>query len=69
MYFVGTTEEPLTDFAGVVLYKKFRDAERTARQLMRYTGKQGLVYLVTRLGHGFQVQRTYHLPLNVEVTE
>lgn len=69
MYFVGTTDEQLTDFAGVVLYKKFRDAERTARQLMRYTGKQGFVYLVTRLGHGFQVQRTYHLPLNVEVTE
>lgn len=69
MYFVGTTDEQLTDFTGVVLYKKFRDAERTARQLMRYTGKQGLVYLVTRLGHGFQVQRTYHLPLNIEVTE
>ena len=69
MYFVGTTDEQLTDFTGVVLYKKFRNAERTARQLMRYTGKQGLVYLVTRLGHGFQVQRTYHLPLNIEVTE
>lgn len=69
MYFIGTTDEQLTDFTGVVLYKKFRDAERTARQLMRYTGKQGLVYLVTRLGHGFQVQRTYHLPLNIEVTE
>lgn len=67
MYFVGTTDEQLTDFTGVVLHKTFRDAERTARQLMRYTSKQGLVYLVTRLGHGFQVQRTYHLPLDVEV--
>lgn len=66
MLFVGTTDEPLTDFTGVVLYKHFRDAEQTARQLMRYTGKQGLVYLVTRLGHDFQVQRTYHLPLTVE---
>lgn len=69
MYFVGTTDEQLTDFTGVVLYKTFRDAELTARQLMRYTGKQGLVYLVTRLGHGFRVQRTYHLPLNVEVID
>ena len=67
MYFVGTTDEQLTDFTGVVLHKTFRDAERTARQLMRYTGKQGLIYLVTQLGHGFRVQRTYHLPLDVEV--
>lgn len=66
MFFVGTTDEPLTDFTGVVLHKHFHDAEQTARQLMRYTGKQGLVYLVTRLGHDFQVQRTYHLPLTVE---
>ncbi len=66
MLFVGTTDEPLTDFTGVVFHKHFHDAERAARQLMRYTGKQGLVYLVTRLGHDFQVQRTYHLPLTVE---
>lgn len=66
MLFIGTTDETLTEFRGVPMQKTFAEAEANARKLMHSTGKQGLVYLVDKIGlDEYRVQRTYHLPLSI----